>query len=127
MPMCQRLGIQEGKEVIQDRVYGGQARIHFQFPIQIEMEPAGGMVIFKGKYVQGPRSDPFIYLCWGSRSEGTWVSCGRSKIPLNAIPRAQIQRALNDGGVLRARVSLTNHLGNPKFATLKAENVEWIE
>ncbi|MBE0696631.1 MAG: hypothetical protein IH586_06880 [Anaerolineaceae bacterium] len=124
---CQRLGIQEGKEVVQDIPFEGQAEIRFQFSLQAEMEPVSGTVFFKGKYVQGPRSAPFIYLCWGDRIEGTWVPCGRTKIPLGAIPREQIQRALEDGSALRARISLTDRRGNPAFATLKADHVEWVD
>ena len=127
LPLCQRLGIQEGKEVIQDVPFEGQPEIRFQFSLQAEEEPVSGTVIFKGKYVQGPRSDPFIYLCWGERSEGTWVTCGRAKIPLGAIPRQQIQRALHDGVALRARIRMSDSRGNPAFATLKANHVEWIE
>lgn len=126
-PTCQRLGIQEGKAVIQDIALAGQDEIHFQFPLQLEVEPVSGMVIFRGKYVQGPRADPFVYLCWGDRAEGTWMQCGRSKIPLGAIPRALIDRALRDGAVLQARIRLTNRQGNPAFATLKADQVTWME
>ncbi len=127
LPHCQRLGIQEGKVVILDIPVEGQAEIRFQFSLQAEVEPVSGKIIFKGKYVQGPRSDPFIYLCWGDRPEGIWAPCGRSKIPLGAIPSQQIQRALRDGGALRARISMTDSRGKPAFATLKANHVEWMD
>jgi hypothetical protein len=123
---CRRLGIQEGKEVVQDVPFEGQAGVHFAFSVQVVVDPASGAVVFKGKYVQGPRSDPFIYLCWGDRLEaGGWEAVGRSKIPLGAVPSAQIQQALQEGGALRARIGLSDWRGNPAFATLKADHVEW--
>jgi hypothetical protein len=127
LAVCQRLGIQEGKEVIQDIPIGDQAEISFQFLLQMEVEPVNETVIFRGKYVQGPRSDPFIYLCWGDRLEGTWVQYGRAKIPLSAIPHQLIQRLLHDGSIRRARIGLTDSRGNPACATLKADHVEWID
>ena len=102
-------------------------RICFHFSFLVEMDPVGGKILFKGKFVQGPRSDPFVYLCWGDRLEGAWVQCGRAKIPLSAIPRGQIQQTLHDGGALHARIGMTDSRGNPAFATLKANQVEWIE
>ena len=127
LPTCKRLGIQEGKEVVQDVPIEDQDEIQFQFSLQAEAAPEGEMVIFKGKVVQGPRSAPFIYLCWGDRSEGAWVQCGRAKIPLGAIPSRQIQKALDNGSALRARIGMTDSRGNPAFATLKADHVAWIE
>lgn len=124
---CRRLGIQEGKDVVEDVPYAGQAEIHFAFTLRVETEPGSGPVVFKGKYVQGPRSEPFVYLCWGDRPDGEWVGCGRSKIPLGAIPTGQIERALQGGGPLRARISLTGRGGGPAFATLKADHVAWME
>ena len=127
MPICQRLGIQEGKEVVQDVPYEAQTEIRLQIPIQVEVDPANGTKFFKGKYVQGPRTAPFIYLCWGDRSDGAWDQWGRAKIPLGAIPGQQIQQALQDGSLLRARIGLTDSRGNPACATLKADHVAWME
>ncbi len=127
LPICQRLGIQEGKAVIRDIPFEGQAEIRFQFSLQAEMEPVSETVIFKGKFVQGPRTASFIYLCWGDRSAGAWVGYGRAKIPLGAIPRLQIQRALQDGRALRARIGMCDSRGNPACGTLKENQVEWIE
>ena len=125
-PICQRLGIQEGKAVVQDIPLEGQVEIHFHFTLQVELEPSSGAVMYKGKYVQGPRSNPFIYLCWGNRSEGYWEQYGRAKIPLNVIPRQQIQQKLQDGSLLCARIRLTGSNGKPALATLNSNYVEWI-
>jgi hypothetical protein len=125
-PTCQRLGIQQGNDVVEDIPFAGRAEIHFRFTLQVEEEPDTAKVNFKGKLVQGPRSDRFVYLCWGDRPGGTWEPCGRAKIPLGAIPRQQLQRALTDGKPLRARIRLTGSRGNPAFATLKEDLVEWV-
>ena len=127
LPTCQRLGIQEEKEVVQDVPFEGKSEIQFHFSIQAEAVPSGGAFFFKGKYAQGPKSARFIYLCWGERTDGAWAPCGRAKIPLGAIPHQQIQQALEHGGVLRARIVMTDSRGNPAFATLKGNHVEWIE
>ncbi len=44
-PLCHRLGIQEGKEVIEDIPFEGQAEIRFQFTLQANLEPVSGTVI----------------------------------------------------------------------------------
>lgn len=126
-PICQRLGIQEGKEVTQDIPFEGQVEVSFHFTLQVEVEPISGMTIYRGKYVQGPRYNPFIYLCWGNRSEGNWEQYGRAKIPLSVIPRQQIQQKLQDGSLLSARIRMTGSNGNPALATLNSNHVEWIE
>ena len=123
----QRLGIQEGKEVLQDVPFAGQAEIHFPFSLQVDVEAASGNVTYKGKVVQGPRSDPFIYLCWGDRSDGRWVPYGRTKIKLSGIPQAHIQRALQAGKLLQVRIRLTDPKGNPALATLKQDYIAWLE
>ena len=124
---CQRLGIQEGNEVVQDIPFAGETEIHFHFSFQAAVDAASGKVTSKGKVVQGPRSDPFIYICWGDRSEGKWVQYGRTKILLSGIPREHIQRALQEGSLLRARIRLTDPKGNPALATLKPDTIEWME
>jgi len=127
LAVYQRLGIQEGKEVAQDMPFYGQAEIHFHFTLQVEVDAVSGKVIFKGKVVQGPRSNPFIYLCWGDRSEGNWVPYGRTKIPLNSILHEHIQRGQKEGTPMRARIRLTDPKGNPALATLKPDYIEWME
>ena len=126
-PGYQRLGIQEGNEVVQDIPFAGEAEIHFHFSFQVAVDAASGKVTFKGKMVQGPRSDPFIYICWGDRLEGKWVQYGRTKILLSGIPREHIQRTLQEGSLLRARIRLTDPKGKPALATLKPDFIEWME
>jgi hypothetical protein len=126
-PVCQRLGIQAGKEVLQDIPYGDQSVIQFQFTLQAILAPDGGQVIFKGRYVQGPRAEPFIYLCWGDRADGNWVQYGRSKIPLRAIPHQLLQQGWASGKALHARIRLSDSRGMPALATLKENLVEWLE
>jgi hypothetical protein len=125
LPGCRRLGIQEAKIVVQDVPFEGKELIHFFFALQVEFNSA--KPIFRGKYVQGPRSDPFIYLCWGEREGEAWAQTGRAKILLATIPGTLMERALREGSPLKARIRMVDARGNPAMATLKAGLVEWIE
>jgi len=122
-----RLGIQEGREVIEDVPFEAQAEIRFQFPLQAELDPPGEKAVFKGKFVQGPRTEQFVYLCWGDRQEGAWTMLGRAKIPLDAVPLQQVRRAMEAGGRLRARIRMSDARGKPSVAMLKTGQVEWVD
>ncbi len=123
---CRRLGIQDGKVVTQDVLIEGQATIHFQFTIQVAIDPANDTPNFKGSYIQGPRAAHFIYLCWGDRHEGGWVMHSRAKIPLAGLPVEKIQQAVRAGTPLRARIRMSDSRGKPAVATLKPGQVEWL-
>lgn len=125
-PGCARLGIQAGKEVTQDAALQDQPP-RFELTLTVELAPEGGAAVFKGRYAQGPRAAPFLYLCWGERSAGAWAGCGRSKLMLAGIPREQLVRAAQTGVPLRARVCLSNARGGPAFAALPAALVAWVE
>ena len=124
-PNCRRLGIQEAKTVTQDVPFEGQELIRFSFPLLVDM--GSSQPVFKGKFVQGPRSDPFIYLSWGDREGEAWVQVGRAKILLGTIPPGQLERALRESGALMARIQMVDIHGKPAMGTLKPRQVAWIE
>lgn len=117
-----RLGLQEKKAVTQD-VPATLAPIRFVFPVEVRLE---GEVSFKGGYVQGPKNDPFVYLCWGERVNGVWQLHRRAKVPLKTLSREKIEQALTEKTPLHARIKLINTKGEPIAASLKPEYLEWL-
>jgi hypothetical protein len=90
------------------------------------VEIDAGKPVIKGKFVQGPRSDPFVYLAWGDWEGAAWTQVGRAKIPLGAIPPGLLERALREGSPLCARIRMVDGRGRPALATLKPGQVEWL-
>ena len=117
-----RLGIQEGKEVIQD-VPCTQVIAHFRCTIRVVMD--NETPDFRGACVQGARADRFIYLCWGERKEGAWLGSRRAKLSLEAIPRALVETAMQTAAPLQVRIRMRDDKGAPVAASLKPTFVEW--
>ena len=69
---------------------------------------------FRGPAVQGKRGERFIYLTWLEGPDATMFR--RAKLMLDGAPEAQ---------EVTARVSLTDELGLPRCARLRAPAVEW--
>lgn len=121
-----RLGIQAGKLVEQDRPISAKT-ILLSFPLEILFPASASSPVFRGPFVQGPRNQPFIYLCWGERETENWRMIARAKIMLNDVPLDDLRDALEDQKTLRARISLTGLRGEPAAATLKEKQVEWLK
>ncbi len=119
-----RLGIQERDDVKQD-VSCTDAAARFQFVLEAVFEPGGESVVWRGAYAHGPRAVRFVYLCWGAWGEGGWQHFRRAKVPLNGLDPALIQRAIQEGRPLKARIRMTDARGEPVAATLKTDQVAW--
>jgi hypothetical protein len=119
-----RLGTQERDDVVQD-VSCAEGLAYFRFTLEAVFDPAGGSVVWRGAYAHGPRTDRFIYLCWGAWGEGGWQHFRRAKIPLIGLDPALVQRAVRENRPLRARIRMTDAKGEPVAATLKADQVAW--
>lgn len=119
-----RIGIQEGKEVIND-VPADVDSVTFTALLRVRRKREG-VVDFGGPYVQGPATQRFIYLCWGERlPEGGWEGVGRSKLLLHPLTWSMVERALQTETPVEVQVSLTNKKGLPLFASLPTDAVDW--
>jgi hypothetical protein len=120
-----RLGIQKEKEVRQD-VLCSVKQVRFHFPLEVTIDPAGDGLQFRGSYVQGSRSEPFVYLCWGERLGSQWQEFRRAKVPLKTLPRQTVEQAFQTRQPIRAKIRMTTLKGDPVAASLKPDYIEWL-
>ena len=99
----------------------------FRFSLEAVADPTTGALSFRGGYAQGPRDARFIYLCWGAWGEGGWQHYRRAKVPLSGLDPAAIERAISAGRPIRARIRMSDARGEPVAATLKPEQVQWLD
>ncbi|SEN67434.1 hypothetical protein SAMN05660976_08047 [Nonomuraea pusilla] len=79
----------------------------------------------RGPFVQGRPGGRFVYLSWGTVGEdGAFAMFRRAKLWLDAIP-AQVLEDAVAGGVLVARLGLTDAKGQPLCAAVRPPLVEW--
>ncbi|TMR06316.1 monooxygenase [Nonomuraea turkmeniaca] len=79
----------------------------------------------RGPFVHGRPGGRFVYLSWGTVDEARVFSMfRRAKLWLDAIP-AGVLEAAGDGGVLVARLGLTDAKGQPLCASVRPPLVEW--
>ncbi|MFF8729256.1 DUF5990 family protein [Streptomyces sp. NPDC015171] len=78
-----------------------------------------------GPYVQGRPDERFVYLSWGSVDpSGAFTMFRRAKIMLGAVP-ADVLSAAAHGGLLTARLGLTDARGGPLCARVVPPAVTW--
>jgi hypothetical protein len=78
---------------------------------------------FRGPAVHGRRGERFLYLTWGSPSEGDWGMFRRAKLMLDHIGAEALEAAGERG--LVADVSLTDQRGGPRCARVDPPAVSW--
>lgn len=78
-----------------------------------------------GPHIQGSPHKRFIYLSWLSdQGPGPLGMFRRAKLWLDAVPPSLVEQAA-DGGTLVARVTLTDHKGNPTCAAVRPPGIDW--
>ncbi|NUO97816.1 MAG: monooxygenase [Streptomyces sp.] len=79
----------------------------------------------RGPFVQGSLGGRFVYLSWGTVDEtGAFAMFRRAKLHLDAIPVQVLEDAVA-GGVVVARLGLTDAEGQPLCAAVRPPLVEW--
>ena len=119
-----RLGIQKGKDVIDDVVADGEA-LTFPCVLRVERNTETGKPNFLGPYAQGTPKERFIYLCWGQRIAGGWVGVGRAKIQLNGIEWHAVEHAMTSGQPIEAVLNMTDKKGRPLCASVPKDKINW--
>jgi len=106
-------------DLVQKQVSGNEYLV-FLFSAKIKGE-GEDQPDFAGPFVQGNKSERFIYIGIGSYAgnpDSEWSR--RLKVPLRDITWEMVGKALSDGGlVLETRVSGTGKDGTPSCATVK--------
>lgn len=119
-----RLGIQKGKEVIEDVLAEAEA-VTFTCLLRVARDSDTGKPNFLGPYAQGTPQERFIYLCWGERKEGGWDGFGRAKIHLKEIDWSSVEQTIATGKPLEAVIKMTDKKGNPLCASVGQDNITW--
>ena len=119
-----RLGIQKGKDVIEDVLAEAEA-IVFTCLLRVEKNSDTGKPNFLGPYAQGTPQARFIYLCWGERQEGVWDGFGRAKIQLKDIDWPSVEQAISAGNPIEAIIKMTDKKGHPLYASVGKDNITW--
>lgn len=119
-----RLGIQKGKEVIED-VPANVERVTFTFPLRVEKNPKTGRPNFLGPFAQGNPEERFIYLCWGERKDSDWDGFRRAKIHLKHLDWQALEKPLETGQPIEAFVNMTDDKGGPLCASVRENKIEW--
>lgn len=119
-----RLGIQKGKDVIEDVLAEAEA-IVFTCLLRVERNSETGKPNFLGPYAQGTPQARFIYLCWGERKEGIWHGFGRAKIHLNTIDWHAVEQSIATGNPVEAIIKMTDKKGRPLYASVGKDKIIW--
>ncbi len=119
------IGIQKKQETI-DLQRGDSKRVVFEAEFRIGERKDGGPN-FLGPYAHGTPKQRFIYLGWGVlEAEGSFEMFRRAKIHLSHINWKQVEKAIENDGVIMARIPfLTDAKGGPLCASLKDDQIEW--
>ena len=91
---------------------------HARWEVDVELVERDGERDFRGPAVQGKRGERFVYLTWGEVRDGTFSMFRRAKLMLADVPDPA-------GETVIARVDLTDELGMPRCARLRAPALEW--
>ena len=80
---------------------------------------------FRGRPVNGPPQERFLYLTWIGRKENAHAAMfRRAKLRLDAVPATVLASALRSG-VLVGRVDLTASDGMPLCASVRPPAIQW--
>jgi hypothetical protein len=94
-----------------------------------ELEVAGrevdDLLDVGGPWVHGPPGARFLYLSWGAVNGAEFAMFRRAKLLFGDIPSALLRAAFEDGGVLVARLGLTDEAGGPRCARVRPPAVTW--
>lgn len=115
------VGVQRRDEVI-DLVPGDAESAVWAFEVTATAEPAD----FGGPFIHGRRGARFVYLAWGGVVAGDGFRMfRRAKIHPADAGAELIGAAAGGGGVLVARLGLTDAKGGPVCATVRPPLVSW--
>jgi hypothetical protein len=118
------VGLQVGREVPR-LVAGDAAEAVFEAPVEVVTTADGG-IDFRGKAVQGPRGERFLYLSWGEvDAGGGFKMFRRAKLRFDTVPGEELRRALETDGALEAQLPLRDKKGEPICATVRPPVLRW--
>jgi Family of unknown function (DUF5990) len=117
------VGVQVGREVL-GIVPATDSTVRWTVDVEVVTTPEGGRDL-RGPAVHGRRGDRFLYLSWGTRSDGgDFTMVRRAKLMLDGVD-PQTLAAAELGGTLVASVGLTGPDGSPLCAAVRPPQITW--
>ncbi|WP_404385858.1 DUF5990 family protein [Knoellia locipacati] len=115
------VGLQRGRTVDSPRAVSGTS-MTFEAALDVVLTPAG--VDLRGPWVQGPRGDRFLYLCWGHAGSDGFEMARQAKLMLGVLDPADLMDAPDDA-TLTGRLSLVDARGGPVCAAVRPPAIRW--
>jgi hypothetical protein len=117
------VGVQRKSEVI-DRISAAADAATWQF--EVTSREVDGLLDVGGPYVHGRPGARFLYLSWGTVHGDLFAGFRRAKLLFGDIPTALLREAHDGGGVLVARLGLTDTQGGPRCARVRPPDITWL-
>ena len=115
------VGVQRKSEVV-ERVSAGAPAAVWEF--EVTSREVDGLLDVGGPYVHGRPGARFLYLSWGAVEGETFAGFRRAKLLFGDIPTGLL-RAAHGGGMLVARLGLTDADGGPRCARVRPPDITW--
>jgi hypothetical protein len=116
------VGVQRKAEVV-DRVRADAPAATWH--LDVGTRDVDGLLDVGGPWVQGRPGARFLYLSWGTVEGDRFTMFRRAKLLFGDIPTALLRAAHDGGGVLVARLGLTDEHGGPRCARVRPPDVHW--
>jgi Family of unknown function (DUF5990) len=116
------VGVQRKAEVV-ERVPATAESVRWEF--EVVSREVDGLLDVGGPWVHGRPGARFLYLSWGAVDGDAFAMFRRAKLLFGDIPTELLRRAHDGGGVLVARLGLTDAEGGPRCARVRPPDVDW--
>jgi hypothetical protein len=116
------VGVQRKADVI-DRVPADAGGATWE--LDVTSREVDGLLDVGGPYVHGRPGARFLYLSWGAVDGEAFAMFRRAKLLFGDIPTGVLRAAHDGGGVLVARLGLTDAEGGPRCARVRPPDISW--
>ncbi|MET0495015.1 MAG: DUF5990 family protein [Actinoplanes sp.] len=117
------VGVQRKAEVIDRVPADAPAAV---WVLEATSREVDGLLDVGGPWVHGRAGARFLYLSWGAVDGSAFAMFRRAKLLFGDIPTELLRAAHEGGGVLVARLGLTDAEGAPKCARVRPPDIVWL-
>ena len=116
------VGVQRKADVV-DRAPADAPAVTWE--LEVTSREVDGLLDVGGPWVHGRPGARFLYLSWGSVDGEAFAMFRRAKLLFGDIPTEELRGAHEGGGVLVARLGLTDKDGGPRCARVRPPDIGW--